>query len=167
MKKVLFGVLMTFTSQAFSCPNLDGIYLACKTTSQVFENPVSQIISQGSVGGRATFRIGDDSFNVSEYVEGQKFTRTEAFEEEEGVDLVSTFKVGCTKKELKIEYFDVKAVKRPGSSVSNEDLELINDMVQTFAEKSKMSYSKDSRGDLVVSTYFNGDLVNETFCTKF
>lgn len=166
MRYFLGTTLFIMSTGLLACPSLEGDYLSCKTTSPLAENPRSLIIFENMIDGKKVYNMVNDDFKSFKYVVGAKQSFRDDLPEE-GVQIVSDFIPMCTEKTLSLEVVSARAERGIDSNISDEDLEMFNEMAQNFSKGVRDVYSLSTEGNLTITSYLADSVVNVTTCYKF
>lgn len=165
MKLLFFTFVLSMTSVAFSCPLLSGVYVGCKVSDQLFENPKTQVISLEIVDGFHTYSIVDDELKTFSFTLDKVNTITDNYDDVEGLNLVTKFQPVCLDNKISLDIVSMQAVRKLNSTISDEDLQLTNDLLSGMGESMKDVYSLDSDGNLIIESFLFEEVVNTTTCT--
>ena len=164
---ILTMILAVISPIAMSCPQLADIYLACKSSSDIVESPMSQIITQQVIDGKTVYEIVDDNLDRIVLKEGQNVTQREDFPDMDKVDMVIEARPTCNGSDLEVTPVSLRVERRAGSMESDEEIQLATEMMQVFIGDSKTVYRRDANSNLVIEEYLSGDILNTITCTKF
>lgn len=164
MKTILNILLLVTTSNLYACPKLEGTYVNCQvSTNEIFDNPQTQIINEKTINGIRTYSISDALSNTIDVEIGNQNTTKEDLDEE--LNLITTFTSSCSDNELSVKVIDMHVERKEGSNISDEELQLTNDMFSIMSEGTEDIYSITPEGNLKIESTKSGMFENTTICT--
>ncbi|MBD65180.1 MAG: hypothetical protein CME62_08235 [Halobacteriovoraceae bacterium] len=165
MKKLFLTGLLLGAVSAYACPNLTGTYVQCE--SDLGDVSESLTITQAVVDGKMTYKTVDAEGMVEVLTVGERSILSDEMDDMD-LDDVKINMVAlpmCNGDVLNAE-MAVELEKLPGSTMSDEEFNMLQEMMGQTMSGMSMSVSLDSAKNLVTEVKVDGDVLERSVCKR-